>query len=202
MRVGGKGPPPYELENPFLMKLVTVQREPSQKRPGQSLLPSARVPSTSPPLQARKVGDREQCAAGPGALCKGDACNPPPGAHPKPSLPADPRETRRQLFFPCTKQRRRGGPHRARAPVRPTRAPGTPPRALTCRAGAPGLPAAHRPRGPRGQKGGGRVPEGRAWAAGARRARGRASFLLLPTRVRVGRPPSSSSPSRPRGKGP
>lgn len=70
--------------------------------------------------------------------------------------------------------------------------------------GAPGLPAAHRPRGPRGQKGGGRVPEGRAWAAGTRRARGRASFLLLlllPTRVRGAWPHSGVSQSRPRGKG-
>lgn len=61
--------------------------------------------------------------------------------------------------------------------------------------GAPGLPAAHRPRGPRGQKGGRRVPEGRAWAAGARRARGCASFLL-PTRVRVAWPLSSFFQSR------
>lgn len=171
------------------------------------MLPSTRVPSTSPPLQARKVEGREQCAAGPGALCKGDACNSPPGVHPNPSFPADPRETRRQLFFFHALSRVGGGPHRKRVPVRPTRAPGAPPRALTCWAGActgcTGLPAAHRPRGPRGQKGGGRVPEGRAWAAGARRARGRASFLLLlPTRVRVAWPLSSFSQSRPRGKGP
>lgn len=40
--------------------------------------------------------------------------HPPRGAHPSPSLPTDPRETRRQLFFSCTKQRRGGSPPRAR----------------------------------------------------------------------------------------
>lgn len=130
-----------------------------------------------------------------------------PGGSPQPQLPRGPERDPEATFFFHALSRVGGGPHRKRVPVRPTRAPGAPPRALTCWAGActgcTGLPAAHRPRGPRGQKGGGRVPEGRAWAAGARRARGRASFLLLlPTRVRVAWPLSSFSQSRPRGKGP
>lgn len=90
---------PYELANPYLTKLGDRSKRTVTKEAWAKFAPKYARPLHVAPLQARKVEGREQCAAGPGALCKGDACNSPLGVHTIPSFPADPRETRRKLSF-------------------------------------------------------------------------------------------------------
>lgn len=54
-----------------------------------------------------------------------------PGGSHHTQLPRGPERDPEETFF-FHALNRGGGPHRERVPVRPTRAPGAPPRALTC----------------------------------------------------------------------
>lgn len=186
------------------MKLGDRPERTVTKEAWAKFAPKCARPLHVAPLSRRaKLKTENNAPPGPGPCARGTRA-PSPGGSPQPQPPRRPERDPEATFFSHALSREGGVPTVSASPRAPRARPGPlrvrSPAGRGHATGAPGLPAAHRPRGPRGQKGGGRVPEGRAWAAGARRARGRASFLL-PTRVRVARPLSSSSQSRPRGKG-
>lgn len=109
------------------MKLGDRPKRTITKEAWAKFAPKCARPLHVAPLSRRaKLKAENNAPPGPGPCARGTRATLPWGLTPSPATPRTRERPGGNFFFPCTKQRRGGGPHRARVPVRSTRAPGGP----------------------------------------------------------------------------